>query len=257
MGSAYRNFSVLIILILLMLLFNSLGSGHAQNVPLPTPSTPFAGVGEGVSDAVDLTVQAAEGTVSFIQDLLIRLSQPPRSDLARVLLLIGGVLLLVAGWRIYDFVIIVAGAIIGGLVATALVPGDGGLIDIAAFLVGALIGVGLAVVFYYGAVLLIGAYVGIMLVTAFALALGAGGVSDIVVLLGALVGAVIMLSLSFEFLVLLSALVGAQLIVQALGLAPIWLLLLIILGAIIQFALVRAFRYEFRRRRRPLFSRAV
>ncbi|MCA9903876.1 MAG: hypothetical protein KC547_08470 [Anaerolineae bacterium] len=240
----------------MMLIISFFSLSSAQDVPLPTPSTPAA-AGEVASDAVDLTVQAAEDTVSFVQNLLARLTQPPQSDLARILLLVGGGLLLVVGWRIYDFVILVAGAVIGGIVAAALVPGDNGIIEIAAFLVGALIGAGLAVFFYYGAVLLIGAYVGVMLVTAFSFALGADGVSDIVVLLGALIGAIVMLSLSFEFLVVLSALVGAQLVVQAMGLNPIWVLLVAIVGAIIQFALVRAFRYEFRRRPRSLFRRAV
>jgi len=221
---------------------------QAQDATLPPP-------GEVAEDAVDLTLEAAETTVSFIQDLLNRIAQPPRSDVARLLFVIGGIFLLIAGWRIYDFVIVLAGALVGGIVTAAMVGGDSAIVDVAAFIVGALLGAGLAIVFYYAAVLLVGAYLGIVVITALYSSLGAAPASDIVLLLGAILGAVIMLSLSFEFLVLFSALVGAQLLVYGLGLAPIWILLLTVIGAAIQLVLTRAFHYEIRRRPRPLFRR--
>lgn len=224
---------------------------YGQDATLPPPGE----VGEAAEDAVDLTIDAAETTVTFIQDLLNRIAQPPTSDLARVLFVIGGLLLLIAGWRIYDFVIVLAGAVIGGTIAAALVSGNSAVVDIAAFVIGALLGAGLAIVFYYAAVLLIGAYVGIVLITALYAAIGAAPASDIVLLLGAILGAVIMLALSFEFLVLFSALVGAQLLVYGLGLDPIWILLLAVIGAALQFILTRTFKYELRRRPRPLFRR--
>ncbi|MCC6616367.1 MAG: hypothetical protein IT320_23035 [Anaerolineae bacterium] len=237
-------------LALILVVFTLTVPVESQDATLPPP-------GQVAEDAVDLTVDAAETTVTVVQDLLNRIAQPPSSDLARVLFVIGGIVLLLAGWRVYDFIIVLAGAVVGGTIATALVGGDSAVVDLAAFIIGALLGAGLAIAFYYAAVLLIGAYVGIVLITALYAALGSTPASDIVLLLGAVVGAVIMLALSFEFLVLFSALLGAQLLVYGLGLDTIWILLLALAGAVIQFGLTRTFHYEIRRRPRPLFRRRV
>ena len=65
-------------------------------------------------------------------------------------------------------------------------------------------------------------------------------------------------TLSFELLILFSALVGAQMVTLALGLSPLWTLVLAVVGVIIQLGLARSFRYDWRRRRvRPFYRRRL
>lgn len=219
-----------------------------ENTPLP----PTEGLEEAAAEVVDLAVGSAEGAASALDDLIRRLTATPQSDLARLVLIIGGVVLLVAGWRVYDFIVIIAGLLIGAMVAASLVTTDNAVILLAALLIGGLIGAAVAYFLYYVAVFLIGAYIGILLTNALAAALSLTPVSALVLLIGGLVGGLVLIGLSFEFLVLLSALVGAQMLALGLGLEVIWTLIFAVVGVIIQFALMRSFRYDFRRRRRPI-----
>jgi len=109
---------------------------------------------------------------------------------------------------------------------------------------------------YYLAVFVIGAYVGVLLTNSAAVAFSLTPVSGLALLIGAVIGGIVLLSLSFEFLVLLSSIVGAQMLSLGLGLDAVWTLIFAIAGIIIQFGLMRSFNYDFRRRpRRRLFPR--
>ena len=218
----------------------------------PLPSDDFAG------EIVDLTVEAAEGTAITVESFIDRLLTTPQSNLMRVVLILGGLVLLIAGWRIYDFIVVVAGFIIGASIGISLFPTDNNLLMLAALLVGGLIGAILSIFLYYVAVFVIGAYIGIVLTNALAMGLDLTPVTGLALLVGGLIGGLLLIGLSFEFLVLLSALVGAQMLSLGLGLDFIWTVIFAVIGVIIQLGMVRAFNYDFRRRRRAyLWHRAT
>lgn len=210
-------------------------------------------------EIVNLTTETAEATAATLEDFLNRLVQTPRTDAARVLLIAGGLILLLAGWRIYEVIILVAGFLIGASIATALIVTDSALINIAVLLIGGIIGVALSALLYYVAVFLIGAYIGIALTSGLAAALALTPVSALVLLIGGILGGAILVGLSFEFLILISALVGAQMLTLGLGLDAVWTIILAVVGIIVQLALTRTLNYEIRRRPRriDIFRRAV
>ena len=203
-------------------------------------------------DLVEITEQTAEATVSTLDSFLNRLVQAPQSQITRVLFIVGGIILLVAGWRIYEVIILIAGFLIGASVATALVITDSAILNLVILLIGGLVGTALSVFLYYIAVFLIGAYVGIALTGGLAAALAFTPVSAIALLIGGLIGGLILVGLSFEFLVLIAAVVGAQMVVLGLGLDAIWTVILTVIGVIIQLGLIRTFKYTIRRRPRRL-----
>jgi len=251
-----RHPRILSVLLVIGVLVLSAFALHAQEVevtavpPDPLPEESAEDAAEGI---VDFTIEAAEGTVNTLENLIERLLTPPESDLARVLLVIGGVILLIGGWRIYDFVIIVAGFLIGASFAVSLVSPDDTLLVLGALLIGGLIGAGLGLLLYHVAVFLIGAYIGAILTASAAITLDLTPISSLVLLIGAILGGVILLVLSFELLVLLSAIVGAQMLALGLGLGVPWVLLFAVVGIVIQLALMRSLNYSIRRRRsRPL-----
>lgn len=208
---------------------------------------------ETADEIVEATVETAEDTANWLDDLLDRLTQAPQSDLARLLFLIGGALLLLGGWRIYDYIVIVAGFLIGALLAIALIDSENTILLIAAFLVGGLLGGALSVYVYAAAVFVIGAYIGIVLTAGIIDLFTNDSVSSLILLLGGLVGGLLLVGLSFEFLIIISVVVGAQMIALAMGLSPTWTLLFAVLGLIVQFAVMRNYKYDFRRRRRPVY----
>jgi hypothetical protein len=253
-----RNGMQYVMLALLIALLVFSGIAGAQEVPTPpgddentTIEIDVDAVAEG---AVGLAESAAEVSAGALQDFLARLAEVPQNDAARVLLVIGGVVLLIAGWRIYEFIIVLAGLLMGASVGLALVGESEMLIQAAALLIGGLIGAALAVFLYYVAVFLIGAYIGIILTGAIAVALGVDPVSSLVILIGAIVGGLLLLALSMELLILLSALVGAQLLSLGLGLGPEWTLIFAVLGVIVQLIAARSFGYDIRRRPRRWYG---
>jgi hypothetical protein len=203
---------------------------------------------ETVTEAAASAVSAASDT---FDDLLTRITAAPQSDVARVLLIVGGVLLLVLGWRIYNFIIIVAGFLIGASVASSLVANESTLIVMVALIVGGLIGAALAAVFYLVAVFLIGAYLGIALTNAAAAALGLAPVSALILIVAAVVGGLVLIGLSFELLVVIAAVVGAQMLTLGLGLDGLWVLIFAAVGIVVQLILMRTSRISFRRAYRP------
>lgn len=225
----------------------------SAQTPSPTPSIPTDSLNEIADDLVQFSIGAAEITISTLQGFLDRLTQVPRSDVVRLVLIAGGVLLLIAGWRVYDFVVLIAGALIGAAAAGALFATD----DLSASLlimgVGALIGAFLSVSVYYLAAFLIGAYIGIVLTSSVIGTFTDVPIEPLVLLIAGLVGGILMIGLSFQFAIILAALVGAQMLVIGLNLSNSWLIFLAIGSILLQFFLARRFGYEFRRTgRRPL-----
>jgi hypothetical protein len=238
-----RSLLFIVLLILAVLVVAAILS---QSTPL-LPSNEVAGA------IVETTENVAENTVETFNNVLDRLLVTPRSALVRALLIVAGVLLLVAGWRIYDYIVVIAGIVVGATVALSLVTTDNALVAIGAMIVGGLIGALLGVFLYYAAVFVIGAYIGIVLTGAIVDAVSTSPPSPVILLIGAVIGGLVLIGLSFEFLVLLSSLVGAQMLTLGLGLPVIWTLIFAIIGMIVQFMLMRRFDYTFRRRPRRVF----
>lgn len=199
---------------------------------------------------VEDTLQTAEATTDAVMSFFNRLTQTPQSDITRVVMIVVGLVLLVAGWRVYEFVIVIAGALVGASVAASLVASNDTVINLVALLVGGVIGALLNWFLYYVAVFLIGFHFGILLTNGLANMLALQQVSPWVLVIGGLFAGIILLGLSFEFLILVSSLVGAQMLTLALGLQPVWTLVIAVIGIIIQFALTRTYHYDFRRRYR-------
>jgi hypothetical protein len=160
-----------------------------------------------------------------------------------LLLVVGGVILLAGGWRVYDYIVVIAGFLIGAAIALSLVTSESTLITIAAILTGGLIGAFLAIYAFALGVFLIGAYVGIVLTGALA-----GELSPLILLLGGIIGGLLLLRLSFHFLVVVSSVVGAQMLTLGLALEPIWTIILAIGGIILQMYLIRYNNHSYRRR---------
>ncbi len=184
-----------------------------------------------------------------------RVLQPPTSETARIILIIGGIILLVAGWAVYDFIILIAGFLIGGLIALSFFNEPNTVIALAVFVVGGLIGAALAAVLWFLAVFLIGGYIGIVLTRSLAVALGFGLPSDIVLLIALIVGGVLLLLISFELLIVFSAIVGAQMVALGFGLEAQWVILLAILGIVLQIVITRSRGVAIRRRPRSVLWR--
>ncbi len=229
------------IVITLLMLLMVIMPAAAQD----TTQEPASDLAEAV---VDTTVQTAETTVNSLEGFFDRLTRLPDSPVMRVLMVIGGVILLLAGWRIYDFIIIVAGFLIGASVASSLIATENTLLMVAIPLIGGLIGAGLSFIVYNAAVFIIGAYIGVVITNAIAIALSLTPLSPLILLVGGVIGGIIFIGLSFELLVLLSAVAGAQLLAAGLGLGLLWVVIFALVGIVIQLALTRATNYEFRRR---------
>jgi hypothetical protein len=207
--------------------------------------------------AVEASEAASQNLASMLDEFITRLNTVPQSEAVRVLMGIGGAILLFAGWRVYNWIIILAGIFIGGTTAVAVVGSADTTMNIIAFLVGAVVGAGLATLLYNVAVFLIGGYFGVVFASMLAATMGWGPLPYWALLIVLVLGGLIMLTLSYELLVVLASVLGAQLLVIALGLTPAswWILGLALLGILLQTGLMRRFGYGFRRRySRPLFG---
>lgn len=230
---------------ILLVVFNFVGFSHvvAQD---PAPTT---------VPIVTTTIDAAQATTDIMLNFFNRLTQTPDSTIMRVVMIVVGLVLLVAGWRVYEFVIVIAGAMVGAAIATSLVVSADATTNLIVLLVGGLIGAVLSFFLYYVAVFLIGMHFGILLTNGLATTLALQPVSPLVLLIGGVIGGIILLGLSFQFLIILSSLVGAQLLTVALGLPALWVFVFAVIGIVIQFALTRTYNYEFRRSRRVVYRR--
>jgi hypothetical protein len=232
------------------------GIAAAQEAETTPEATESSVVAEGFAAAEGM-VEAAAGAAG---DLWAQVTQTPRSDVARLLLIVGGIILLVAGWFIYEWIILIAGFMIGASVALATFSDTNAILQIVVFLIGGLFGAVLGGLLYYVAVFLIGGYIGLALTQALAAALSLLPVSLIAAIIGFLIGGFVLVVLSLELLIFFSAIVGAQMIALALNLGLPWMLMLALVGMVLQLVAVRARGDSIRRRparRAPWRRRAV
>lgn len=131
---------------------------------------------------------------------------------AAVILLVGGLLACFAGYRIFRVVLGIYGFILGALLATSIVGGDGTLWTIVAAIGGGLVGAALLIAAYFIGVALIGAGIGAMLVN-LASAWWGGEPHVAVVVIVAILGALGALSLQRYVIIGATAFGGAQTVV--------------------------------------------
>lgn len=233
------------------------GIASAQDVIEPPTATPTPDpAAAGVIDAASGAAEAFTNTALTIWE---QLSQTPQSDAVRVLLIIGGVVLLIGGWLVYEWIILIAGFMIGAVTALTLLNQPDTLVALLIFLIGGVIGAALGALLYYVAVFLIGGYVGIVVTQQLAVAFHLLPVTLIAVLLGFIIGGMILVLLSLELLIVFSAIVGAQMIALALNLGVEWMILLALVGIVLQLVAIRSRGVTIRRRpvRRMLWRRGV
>lgn len=221
-----------------------------QPEPMGTPDTSFGfdlDVEEAASDVVGLSEEIALSTAGTVSNILEQILVSPQNQMARYVLIAGGILLMLAGWRIYEFVIIISGILIGATLGSAIFANSDPVMQVAGFVIGGFLGAVLSALLYYVAVFFIGAYVGVILAASIATTLGYEQVHPILLIFAALVGGVILLGLSFQLLIFLAALVGGQMLALGLGLGPAWTLLFTIVGVLIQIMMARQAGYDIRR----------
>jgi hypothetical protein len=184
-----------------------------------------------------------------------RIQAASQFSIMRLILIIGGATLILIGWRIYNFVIILAGAITGAIIALAILGDENLILSIIAMGIGAVIGGFLAALLYYVAVFLIGAYIGAILTAQVISSLALSIDLTLAMIFGAIMGGLILLGLSFELLVILSSIVGAQMLSLGLGLGVGWTIGFMLFGMFWQIMIARATGYKIRRSpsRRMLF----
>lgn len=211
---------------------------------------------EIAGEAVEVTEAVAETTLSFLQDIANRLTQSPDNSVMRILFVIGGAILLLLGWRVYDEILIITGALVGAAIGVGLVGEASVVVQIAALLIGGLIGTLLAIFLYSLAVFFVGAYVGLIFTYGAMQTLGITA-SDLILLFGALLGGILLVALSVQFIILLSAIIGAQMIVLGLGLTAEWVLILTLVGIAIQLLVLRSLKIDLRNRPRRNYRKIL
>lgn len=230
--------------------------GYAQS-STPTPTAPAGleldlenvapeDIERGLGDAATGAATFTEDTLRQIRALLERTITSPQYPLIQALFVIGGFVLLALGWVIYDEIVAFAGVMVGAALLSSFVTTDNLLIQLAAVLVGALIGGVIGFFLFYVGVFVIGAYVGVALTFGLVnmLALEALSATTLLTMvgIGAIVGGLLMLALSLQLVIAISALVGAQMLTLGLNLGSEWLILLTIGGIAFQWLSRRIWR---------------
>jgi len=168
--------------------------------------------------------------------------------LLRLIYIVGGLVLLVAGWSAYRLALSTAGFVVGASLGAALTSEYGEVVSLVGTVLVGFIGAVVAYYVYLLAVALVGAYVGLLLtnlvVTNFELP--TEGAAFLLVYGGGLViGAVVALALAVELTIILTSAVGAVMLAGGTGLvgtrfAALWVLLLFIAGVVVQMQFARS-----------------
>ena len=164
----------LAIVAVLFVAFNFIGFSHAvAQQPVPTTVPIVTG-----------TINAAAATTDILLNFFNRLTQTPESSVMRLVMIVVGLVLLVAGWRVYEFIIVIAGAMVGAAIASSLVVSSDAAVNLIVLLIGGVIGAVLSMFLYYVAVFLIGMHFGILLTNGLATTFSLQPVSPLVLLIG-------------------------------------------------------------------------
>jgi hypothetical protein len=177
-------------------------------------------------------VDANQLTLQNFGNFLYQVGQEPQPSQRIVYLLLGALLLLV-GARIYNGAVVVYGALIGAPILASIVGTDNSILWIVALVAGGLIG---ALIAYFAAGLLVGAFIGVMLANEFWLTFSQTPPPPLLLIIAAIVGAIILWRAVNTVLIFASAAVGAIMVVQGLNLDPriMWIIVLFLIGAAVQ-----------------------
>lgn len=172
----------------------------------------------------------AERVRAYLEMEHVRVSPP----VVRAIMMFSGVVLLIAGWRIYRGVVALPGLILGALIGLRFGASEGDLIAAIGLVIGAGLGSLLALVLHDVAVFGLGAYLGANL---------ALDLTDfnptLMIIVGGLIGGVLLVALIYVLLMAMTAVVGALLLGGAIGASPAVIALLGAIGVIVQYNLAR------------------
>jgi hypothetical protein len=165
------------------------------------------------------------------------------SGFVRVVIGVVGLVLLCAGFVVYEILLHITGFIIGGLLGSLLgssLAGGENLGAIIGFILGGVIGAFLATLLASLAIFLAGAVVGAILLSGLWSGITNTEPTTIVAIIGGLIGGGIFLALYRFWISALTAAFGAGLLGLALGLASGWWILLFLIGLVVQFGVASA-----------------
>lgn len=159
-----------------------------------------------------------------------------------LLAMIGGALLLFAGWKIYRFIVALPGFFIGAMlcVQIAFRLDQSGWIALLALLIGGMLGAWLALLLHDLAIFAIGAVGGTFLAAAIWRMFSTIELTLLFEVGAAVVGGILLLTMAKAWMMLLSAAVGATMFVWGIQTSVIYIPILFLLGIIVQSLLSRA-----------------
>ena len=160
------------------------------------------------------------------------------SSVVRFIIGLAGVLFLVAGFALYEFLIQITGFILGGIVGSYIAASglhSEGLGVIVGFIVGGVLGAGLAMLLSVLGIFAAGFFVGATFISGAWSGLLHQAPPQAVPIIAGIIGGVILLALYRLWIVLLTAIIGAALFGLSIGAGVGWWILFCLLGIGIQY----------------------
>lgn len=176
----------------------------------------------------------------FIDDLLESLEVAV--GVMRLVFALSGLALMLAGWKIYRFVVALPGVVIGSAIGLMLgyAGNENWLIGMIGLVLGGLVGAGLALALHDLVVFIIGAVIGALLIGGLYGWIADGFPPALVLIIGSVGGGALLLMLSRMWMVALTSAIGALLFGIGVG-APFGLIpLFFVLGIAVQYGLANA-----------------
>ena len=191
--------------------------------------------------AVDQVAGAASGALQAlgreIAVLYQRLAEAPRPLPLRLALILCGLALVSAGWRMSHTALVVVGFAAGAALITLYLTRGGSAATFAALCLGGIVGAGMSVFVFYVAVFALGFYAGAALTLLVSTAVGLTPVTLLGLLAGGLGGGALLLALRGPLLIALAAAAGGLMLSFGLGLGLHWAALFALAGLLAQAAL--------------------
>jgi hypothetical protein len=166
----------------------------------------------------------------------------PLLNALRVVFALSGLALLVAGYKIYRFVIALPGFLIGAALGAGLgfSADENVLLAILGLVLGGAIGAAIALFLHDLAVFLVGALIGAALAAGLYASLSSSAPPALLVIIAGVIGGVVLLALAHFWIVVLSSVVGAGLFGIAINAGAGWMLLFCLTGIGVQYGVAHA-----------------
>jgi hypothetical protein len=170
-------------------------------------------------------------------------------DAFRVGFAVVGLLLLLAGFSIYEWIVKMIGFLTGGVIGAGiavLLAGDEGdiIVAILGFLIGGGLGAAIALILTYLGVFFSGLWIGGAVFSGIWIGLGGSLPPAWWVFIGAALGGILMILLFKLWIMGLTAALGAALLGSALGVSPGWWVLFFLVGMAVQTGIAKALGEE-------------